>query len=304
MEQYPLVYVITLLYNGKRWIEEFLRSVLESDYPNIRLLVIDNASKDDGVDCIEKNFPTVEVIKNEINLGTSKANNSGCRHALKNGADYVFLINQDTVVTKNCISELVKLAEKNPSVGMLVPVQYDYHNRNNMSITVKRLLETEDNIVRRADDYVVVKEVMGAGMLISKKFIEKAGLFDPMYFIYFEENDLVRRGYYHGFESAFSLISKIFHWDTLIHQQSQFANDLFKRNQLIMALKEPYRLFASNLFCYYTNLLAEKIKTEGAWKGIRRFFGIARKQICVFFLFPAIIRNRYREKQAGCYINN
>jgi GT2 family glycosyltransferase len=301
MKEKPLIYVVVLVFNGKKWLDNCLGSVLSSNYSNLHLLIMDNHSGDGSADYVEQNFPKADLIRCPKNYGTAEGNNIGIRYALKKKAEYVLLLNQDTILEQECITELVKLAENNSSLGMLIPIQYDYENKNLLSPTLKKLLES-DKVRPKKKDYVEMEEIIGAGMLLSRDFMEKVGLFDPLYFMYYEENDLVRRGYFHGFKTALALKSKIYHWDHLIQQDDTKRGRLFERNQLIMALKEPRHLLLHNLLSYYINLFRKETRSRGFRRGVRGFLRSSwRQKVCILFL-PQILIKRYKEKKFPCYL--
>ena len=112
----PLVYIIILSWNGKADTVECLRSLELLEYPNHKLLVVDNASSDGTAEAVRKEFPGVELIVNERNLRFAGGNNVGIRWALRHGADYVLIINNDTEVTAEMVSELVRVAESGRSL--------------------------------------------------------------------------------------------------------------------------------------------------------------------------------------------
>ena len=102
-----LVYIIILNWNGRDDTIECLRSVQEVDYPRYQILVVDNASDDGSPEAIRAAFPAVELIVNESNLGFAAGNNVGIEYAVQREADYVFLLNNDTIVERMVLAELV-----------------------------------------------------------------------------------------------------------------------------------------------------------------------------------------------------
>jgi len=109
--------VVIVTFNGENWIEKNINSILTSDYP-ISILVIDNKSTDNTL-AILSQFPAVEIIKSQHNLGFGKANNIGIQYAFKNKSDAVFLLNQDTRIFKNTISSLVAVLKQNTNLGII-----------------------------------------------------------------------------------------------------------------------------------------------------------------------------------------
>ena len=107
----PLIYVVVVNWNRANDTVECLRALESSDYSNYRSLVVDNGSTDGSLDVIETVFPVVEVLANEDNLGFARASNIGIEHALQQGADYVLLLNNDTLVHKHLLTELVAVGD-------------------------------------------------------------------------------------------------------------------------------------------------------------------------------------------------
>ena len=114
--------VVIVTFNGSFWIEKNLSQLLNSAIP-VDIIVVDNASTDATISLIEK-FPSVTLIKSKVNLGFGKANNLGIKHALNNGAEAVFLLNQDTWIFENTIQILADNLQKNPDFGILSPMHF------------------------------------------------------------------------------------------------------------------------------------------------------------------------------------
>src|SRR5262245_16013706 len=126
MTKDPLVYIIVLNYNGRRWLEACFDALLATDYPNFRVTLVDNASNDGSVQMARDRYPQVEVIVNPANDGFPEGNNIGIRAALANNADYVVLLNPDTKVEPGWLQELISAGATNPRVGILGEVQHKY----------------------------------------------------------------------------------------------------------------------------------------------------------------------------------
>ncbi|MCK9156604.1 MAG: glycosyltransferase family 2 protein, partial [Paludibacteraceae bacterium] len=117
------IYAIIVTYNGLRWLDRCLGSLMNSDVP-VHIVVIDNASSDGTTSYIREKYPDVVLIESKENLGFAKANNIGMRYALDHGADYVFLLNQDAwIVQSNTIDRMVEMAENHPEFAILSPMQ-------------------------------------------------------------------------------------------------------------------------------------------------------------------------------------
>ncbi|MCP4284504.1 MAG: glycosyltransferase, partial [Gammaproteobacteria bacterium] len=117
----PLVYAVILTYNHYEDTDECLESVFASDYGNLRVVLVDNGSSDGTPEKVRQNFPETHVIENEQNLGVPAGYNVGFSYALQAGAQYILLLNNDTVVPPEMLPSLVSFARKDPQAGILMP---------------------------------------------------------------------------------------------------------------------------------------------------------------------------------------
>jgi len=217
--------------------------------------VIDNASDDGTEDIVRREFPSVEVIRLESNIGYGAACNRGIEMAYKARAEHIVLLNQDIVVTADWLQPLVSAAEEIPSVGILSSLQIEYDG-GQVDQFVERILESmrienADIPAKWIEDLVAVRNVIGAAMLLPRRTIERVGGFDPGYFLYGEETDLCERALYHGLYPAVLKSSVVRHFS------KRGATDLrgsvrryYVRNQYICSLKNPHFTFARNLYGY------------------------------------------------------
>ena len=111
------IFVIIVTYNGLKWIDKCISSC--NKYP---IIVVDNNSSDQTVKYIQDNFPHVKLIKSNKNLGFGAANNIGIKYALKNKADYVFLLNQDCYLKNDSLKKLISSHKGNKKYGILSPI--------------------------------------------------------------------------------------------------------------------------------------------------------------------------------------
>ena len=190
---------IIATYNSIKWIDECLNSCEVS-----QTIVIDNASTDSTVNHIRKNYPEVIVIQNKTNIGFGQANNIGIQKALSEGAEYVFLLNQDAYSVNDCMEKLIEVHQSNPEYGILSPIHLNGDGTNldyNFNEYIKRI--DDDNLVfdllnDKLKKVYSLPFVNAAGWLIPKSTIERVGLFDPMFFHYGEDENYCQRVRYHG----------------------------------------------------------------------------------------------------------
>ena len=125
----PLVYVLVINWNGLSHLRECFDTLLGGSYANSRFLLIDNASSDGSVEFVRSQYghdPRVEILQCETNLGWAGGNNAGMERALAAGADYVFLLNNDTATGPDAIEKLVAMAESRREAGALAPKMLMY----------------------------------------------------------------------------------------------------------------------------------------------------------------------------------
>ena len=103
----PKASIIILNWNGKEDTLECLESVGKIDYPNFDTIVVDNGSSDESVKAFQKEFPKVKVLETGENLGYAGGNNVGIRYALDNGADYILILNNDTIVDSQLLKAFI-----------------------------------------------------------------------------------------------------------------------------------------------------------------------------------------------------
>lgn len=205
----PLVYVIILNWNGEEDTLQCLRSLQEMDYPRYHALVVDNASEDGSPEAIRAAFPAVELLVNPRNLGFAAGNNEGIRHALQRGADYVFLLNNDTLVERTVLAELVRACQADPQVGLASPkvcyldrprVIYYAGARRGWLPLLPRLIGTGEEDHGQYPQVQEVDYVWGQAMFIRRGALERVGLLDPRFFMYYEDIDYCLRAKQAGYK--------------------------------------------------------------------------------------------------------
>ena len=190
--QKPSVFVIILNYNGKDMLPTCLSSVYRSDYVNIKVVVVDNASTDGSFENAREMFSGAHFIRNSANIGFSRGNNVGIRFALEKFADYIFLLNNDAEISPNTISLLIEAAEKDTSCGILSPAILRPENNAvwfaGGKINWLQMRCSHEFSIQSKDPYAT-QYVSGCAMLVKKEVFRKIGLFDERFFLYYEDAD-------------------------------------------------------------------------------------------------------------------
>jgi GT2 family glycosyltransferase len=213
----PNVFSIVVTYNGLQWLKKCIGSLLGSTI-SLKLIVVDNFSTDGTLEYIRKHFPEVELIENKKNLGFGQANNIGIRKAYDVGADYVFLLNQDAWVEKDTIEKLVEVAEKNPEFGIVSPMHLNGRG-DALDFRFSKWVGPDfcpgfysDLYFQRLKEKVYeTSYVNAAAWLISRKCIETVGGFNPLFFVYGEDDNYLQRTHYHKLQVGVYPFAKILH---------------------------------------------------------------------------------------------
>lgn len=236
----PKIFVIIVTYNGMQWIKDCLNSVLKSSIP-VTTIVIDNKSTDGTVDFIKTNFSEVVLLEQTTNLGFGKANNLGISYALKQDADYVFLLNQDAFVEENTIENLIKTAKNKPEYGIISPIHLNGEGTKLEWYFASYM--TMDKSTDFYSDYVLDKQIKeiyetqfvnAAAWLLPRKVLNEIGGFDPMFWHYGEDDNYCQRINFHNYKIGVSPRSFIRHdgkirtWPEHYFFTTQYFNDYVK----------------------------------------------------------------------------
>ena len=196
---FPLVSVVVLTYNNWFFTKECLDSLRnDSDYPNLDIIVVDNASTDETRDKlreIELQDERIRVVLNDANLGFAAGNNIGLRLAR---GDYVILLNNDTVVTRGWVRDLIRPMQLDPKIGLSGPLTNDIGNEQKVGMMYGDL----DEMRQRSRQFVRARlrqrydthNLAFFCVAIRREVVQQVGLLDEAYGIgFFEDDDYCRR---------------------------------------------------------------------------------------------------------------
>ncbi len=219
--QFGKIIIVIPNWNLKEDLGECIESLRKSEsYPQDEIVVVDNASTNDAAEYIREYYPDVTLFVMEKNLGYAGALNVGIRYALEKNADFVFALNNDTVIPPGCIKKLIERMADRQDIGILTP-KVLYHSRPDvlfslgaksyrwLPVPIEYGLRKRDS--QRFDGLMEFDYVTGCAMLIRTSLFEKIGLFDESYFMYYEDDDFCRRTRDAGFRIACDGSVKIYH---------------------------------------------------------------------------------------------
>lgn len=255
MKNNKRVTIAIVSYNGRKDLAECLPSVFSQNYPSdlLRIILIDNNSKDSTVDFVREKYPSIKIIENGRNVGFAEANNQAYYLAQKSNSDYFVLLNQDTVVSQGWLNRLVDIAERDKNIAAVQPKLMLYRDKDKINSLGNAIHflgfaycnhygeEDKSNIV----DKFLVPYPSGAACLLRMSALRKLGLFDDRLFMYHEDVDLGWRLRLAGFKVVVDPLSVVYHDYSFSKAKYKFY--YMERNRLIVAL-ENYRVLTLILF--------------------------------------------------------
>jgi len=208
------IFSVIVTFNGSKWIKNCLGSF---EYGH-NIIIVDNGSQDNTIDLVKNHFPKVHLIESKENLGFGAANNIGINYALEKGAKYVFLLNQDAWIKKGTLELLVDALEKNKEYGIISPIHLngsgemlDKNFGNYLYNYGGRKFLTDKILERISEPIIDIEFVNAAAWLLSRKCIEKVGLFDPLFFHYGEDDNYLQRVRYYSIKIGILTTAFIYH---------------------------------------------------------------------------------------------
>jgi GT2 family glycosyltransferase len=242
------ILAIVVTYNGRKWLDSCFGSLLQSSIP-LKIIAIDNGSSDGTPEIIKEKFPDVELIISKTNLGFGQANNMGLRKALDEGADYVFLLNQDAWVEKDTIKLLVDAYKQFPEYGIISPVHldgagtgFDYGFLNYLCRSKDRTFLKQLYVIQKSELNTIypLDFINAAFWLIPRSTLETVGGFNPLFYHYGEDREYVNRCFCFGLKTGFVPLAIGYH-DRLQTDSEAKKKNLKKSALLIKALNPNER---------------------------------------------------------------
>jgi GT2 family glycosyltransferase len=203
------VIVIVVSYNGLHWIDKCLQSIRLSTTP-VHTIVVDNQSTDGTVAHIIANYPEVQLIQSEKNLGFGQANNIGLQLALAAHADYVLLLNQDAWVAPTMLAQLLKTSHNFPEYWILTPLQC-HSIKQTVEPNFQKYVNESNIRITNVKEIEEMQFANAALWLLPRTTIETVGGFDSLFPHYGEDNDYVNRLHYWGGKIGLVASAKGYH---------------------------------------------------------------------------------------------
>ena len=251
----PKVAVVIVHWNKQDLLEQFLPAVCNSDYPNLEIYIIDNASTDNSVAYVNEYFPHVKIIELSENHGYAGGYNLGLKYIK---ADYYILLNNDIEVPRNWINPIISLMEQDKKIAACQPKMLDFIHRNQFEYAGASggYIDTFgyafcrgrlfDQLEMDGNQYDTVEEIFwatGACMFVRAESFHRAGGFDEHFFAHMEEIDLCWRFQLMGEKVMVVPQSHVYHvGGGTLNKMSNQKTYLNFRNNLIMLTKNSSTL--------------------------------------------------------------
>ncbi len=279
------VHVIVVTYNGIEWIDKCIGSLKRSVYP-VEIIVIDNGSEDGTLEFIEKNYPNIDLIRSNKNLGFGAANNIGIKKALENGSEYIFLFNQDAWIESTTIRSLVNIAEKYTKFGIISPMHMN-RNGTGLDFLFSTYIDSSrcpdlisDIYLNKEKEIYSIVMVNAAAWLVRKSVFRDVGYFDDLFFMYGEDDNFADRTIYHGYKIGVTPKTCIYHdrEDKMINQiedRLDYSTQLKRMKRIVLNpnityLAKQYHLFRKSMSDALLNIQTGHLKAS--LKNLKIFF--------------------------------
>lgn len=241
--------VVILNWNGTELLRQFLPSVIEFS-PEAEIYVADNASTDDSVTVVQKEFPSIKIIQNTGNFGYAK----GYNEALKQVEEpYYALVNSDIEVTKNWLAPIIAIFDNQPNTAIIQPKLLDYKRKDYFEYAGAaggfldkfgypyckgRIFDTLEKDLGQYNTETEVFWATGACFFIRKEVFRKLNGFDDDFFAHQEEIDLCWRAFNLGFTAKYCPSSIVYHvGGATLNEANPKKTYLNFRNSLLMLTK-------------------------------------------------------------------
>ncbi|NBC17963.1 MAG: glycosyltransferase [Bacteroidetes bacterium] len=282
----PLVSIVIVTWNALPLLQQCLPSVVATDYPNLEIILADNASSDGSAEWVEAMHPSVTIVRHPENWAFARGNNAALDHA---EGDYVLLLNNDVEVPPDWLDPLVATMETHPDVGAVQPKLLQHHARSRFEyaggaggfldrfgypFTRGRLFFTLEEDRGQYDDPRDVFWATGAALLLRRRALDEVGLLDEQFWMHMEEIDLCWRLWRQGWRVRVEPRSTVYH----IGGGSLPQGDP----------RKTYYNFRNSLLMLYKNL------PPAAW---RRVFPI-RAALDGLAALRAVVQGRWAEGRA------
>ncbi|BCZ47099.1 glycosyl transferase [Clostridium gelidum] len=267
----PIIYIIVINYNGYKDTIECVESLKKINYKNYKIIIVDNASTNNSIMYIKQSLKDCFIIELKENLGFASGNNAGIEYAIKNGGEYVLLLNNDTIVESNFLENMIESFSDNRDIGIVGSKIMYYFNKNIIwygggNFNWFKFIPTHYGMREldkgQCDEQLEMDFMTGCCMLIKKEVFEKVGLLSEEYFMYFEDADFCIKVKEAGYKIWYNPKAVIYHkvGSSGGGEESDFLIKWSTRNRILFMKKYKNKVnklnfLFTNIFFYSTRII-------------------------------------------------
>ncbi len=270
----PRVATIVLNQSQLNLTRDVLQSIVSSSWKANCIILVDNHSTDGSAGQLAKEFPMIEIIQSPVNIGCAGGWNLAARVADEKGVDYLFFVDNDAVVSKDCISRLVATFERDPSLGIVGPRITVTRNDESQAI-VGSVIEWERCFYQTIqiateklpmDPLVEAAWIPGTAWMVRSALFENVDPLDERYFIYFENSDFSNRAQAKGFTTKIATDAEVVHHENSVFGLNSPARDYdYTRNRIrFFTAHSPRPLFSIYFLISRALLWALRMAVQGS----------------------------------------
>lgn len=268
--------VVILNWNGLKFLEQFLPSVINTTYKDVELIVADNASTDDSVPFLEKTYPAIRIIRMDQNYGFTKGYNEALKQVC---SEYYVLLNSDVEVEAGWLEPMLALLEGDRSIAACQPKLLAYHNKKQFEyagaaggwldkygypFAKGRVFDTCEEDNGQYDQSEPIFWASGAALFIRASVYHEVKGFDEYFFAHQEEIDLCWRIQLAGYKIYSCPASVVYHvgGGTLSRTSSRKTYLNFRNNKIMLSKNLPYPRVL------WVMVYRDLLDAVSAWKGL------------------------------------
>lgn len=286
--------VIIVTYNGMKWLDKCLSSVVNSTV-NADLFIVDNGSTDGSIEFIENNYPNAQFIISKENLGFGKANNIGFQYAIDHQYDYVYLLNQDAWVEDDTFELLINAHKKHSDYGIISPMQTI---KDSSKLDAKFLKCCNSSILsdllchQKLQDIYEVNSVMAAHWLLPISTILLVGGFSPTFNHYGEDLNYINRVNFYNLKVGIAPAAYAIHDRENRKEPIKKRQYIFFVNNLVI-LSNP--TIKRRVIRVINNYLQTLFKQKNS---LNLFYGLK-----ILLMYSQIVKNRKNSQRTKAFLN-
>lgn len=299
--------IVIPYYNGDEFIDSCLQSLRQESDHFIRVYVVNNSDRQTIINDIATEYNFVRVYNAPPKIGYGQANNIGSTLAISEGADIIISLNQDTILGKDCINQLILPFTTDADIHLTAPINLTYDFNNIDEIFIKYYLSQcpefiYDAIFGLKKAHYQLKNVTGSCFAIRVSTIKLIGLFDPLYFMYNEDDDLCRRIRYINKKIVIVTNAKVAHIHSYKDETLPRYNELYRWKRIsrtIYTLKDFGKSTKYNVRKVLSAALLEYAQEIGCLR-LNVLLRYLMDDIKLLVNIKDVIKSRESEKRMFC----